>query len=123
MSRAMTARTFQDHDVEVLVAKDGYQGIVLLSHRSRDLALLIVDTEMPGVHGWEVIRFARMKAPKIRILRLGRPDDVVPAPEYELFRVLPSLAKPFTSAVILATARGQFRFPARGRRRTPDEDR
>jgi DNA-binding response OmpR family regulator len=127
--RAITARTFLDHGVEALIAKDGYQGIGVLSRRSRDIALLVVDTEMPGVHGWEVIRFARMKAPRMRILRLGRPDDLVPAPEYAPFQALPALPKPFTPAALLASVRQQLGLPDRatrrgqGRRRMPEQDR
>jgi DNA-binding response OmpR family regulator len=108
--RAMIARTLHEKGFEVLEAGDGYLGIGILSRRSADLGFLVVDTEMPGVHGWEVIRFARSKVPTIPILRLGREDDVVPAGDYEPFRTLPAVAKPLTPATLLASVRGCERF-------------
>jgi DNA-binding response OmpR family regulator len=102
----MIARTLHEKGFEVLEAGDGYLGIGILSRRSKDLGLLVVDTEMPGVHGWEVIRFARSKVPRIPILRLGREDDVVPAGDYEPFRALPAVPKPLTPATLLASVRG-----------------
>jgi DNA-binding response OmpR family regulator len=118
MCRSMVARILHDEGFDVLEARDGFQGICMLSGGGHHIRFLVVDTEMPGVHGWEVIRFARMKAPKMRVLRLGRPDDVVPAPQYEVFRALPALEKPFTSALLLMSVRRQLRLPANAKRRS-----
>lgn len=111
MCRTMIAEVLRNRGVSVLVATDGYQAISILSRQSRDIDLLIVDTEMPGVHGWEVIRFARLKVRKMRVLRLGHLGDSVPAAEYEAFRALPSLGKPFTTARLLETIRRRFKLP------------
>jgi CheY-like chemotaxis protein len=109
--RAMAAEALRTQGVEVLVANDGYQALGVISHRCRDIRLLIVDTEMPGMHGWEVVWFARMKAPRMRVLRLGFRDDLVPGAEYEKFRSLPSLAKPFAQDVLLQMVRRQIGLP------------
>ena len=101
----MAARTLHDAGLEVLEARDGFDGIGILTRRSHDVDLLVVDTEMPGVHGWDVIRFATAKTPRIRVLRLGRPDDVVPGQAYQAFQALPTLRKPFTPATLLARVR------------------
>ena len=94
--RAMVARALSALGYAVLEARDGYQAIGLLCRRWRDLAFLIVDSQMPGVHGWEVIRFARMKAPRVRVLRLGCRGDSPPGPGYAGLEAVPALAKPFT---------------------------
>jgi DNA-binding response OmpR family regulator len=86
-----------------------------LSRRGRELDLLLVDTEMPGVHGWEVIRFACRVVPKLRIVRLGRLDDVVPAAEYCGLCALPVLQKPFTPSEL----RRRIQRTPRVRRRRP----
>lgn len=91
-------------------AQDGYLAIGILSRRSKEIGFLVVDTEMPGVHGWEVIRFARSRAPAMPVLRLGRKDDVVPANDYEPFRALPAVAKPLTPAALLEGMRGFSRL-------------
>jgi DNA-binding response OmpR family regulator len=88
-------------------ASDGFQGISVLSRRGRELDLLLVDTEMPGVHGWEVIRFASRVVSRLRVVRLGRHDDVVPAAEYSAFQALPVLEKPFTSSDLRARIAGR----------------
>ncbi|MGH7527836.1 MAG: response regulator [Gemmatimonadales bacterium] len=108
MSLEFAAATLRKEGVSVLVARDGFQGISLLCSRGHDLALLIVDTEMPGVHGWEVIRFARTRVPAIRILRVGRPSDEAPGAEYQALQKVPVLQRPFTPADLLARVRRQL---------------
>lgn len=100
--RASIARTLHDQGCEIVEASDGFEGISVLSRRGRELDFLVVDTEMPGVHGWEVIRFASRVVPKLRVVRLGRLDDLVPAAEYTGFQTLPVLQKPFTPAELRA---------------------
>jgi DNA-binding response OmpR family regulator len=114
--RVSVARILQDHGWEILEASDGFQGIGVLSRRGRELDLLLVDTEMPGVHGWEVIRFASRVVPKLRVVRLGRLDDVVPAAEYTGFQRLPVLEKPFTPSELRAQVAGRV-VRRRARRR------
>jgi CheY-like chemotaxis protein len=99
--RRLTVDTLRKTGLQVMEAKDGFEGIRVLLRDARALRLLIVDTEMPGVHGWEVIRLAGSKAPKARILRLGRADDQAPGIEYQEFQAVPALDKPFTEAQLL----------------------
>jgi DNA-binding response OmpR family regulator len=111
--RASIGHLLQDHGWEILEASDGFQGIGVLSRHGRELDLLLVDTEMPGVHGWEVIRFASRVVPRLRVVRLGRLDDVVPAAEYTGLQGLPVLEKPFTPSEL----RARMKIRPRGRRR------
>lgn len=110
--RTNVAQTLTDAGWQVLEARDGFQAIALLSRRWQEIGLLVVDTEMPGLHGWEVIRFARRKAPRVRVLRLGREADTAPAQEYRAFERIPTLEKPFTSAELLASLRFRRRAHA-----------
>jgi len=112
LSRSLAARTLAAAGFQVLQARDGFQAIAILSRQATDISLAVVDTEMPGLHGWEVIRFARRKAPRIRVLRLGRRDDAVPGPEYDPLVSLPSLSKPFTPARLLRWIRRRKKVPA-----------
>ncbi len=105
LSRSLAAHTLAAAGFHVLQARDGFHAIAILSRQASDIGLAVVDTEMPGLHGWEVIRFARRKAPRIRVLRLGRRDDPVPSEEYGSLESLPSLSKPFTAAKLLASIR------------------
>jgi len=114
LCRASVARTLQDQGYDILEASDGFQGISILSRRGRELDLLLVDTEMPGVHGWEVIRFASRVVPKLRVVRLGRLDDLVPAPEYTGFQELPVLEKPFMPSQLRARIQLRPRIMRRG---------
>jgi two-component system, OmpR family, KDP operon response regulator KdpE len=119
--RAMIAASLTAEGFNVLEASDGYQAIGVLCRPSPDLHLLIVDTEMPGLHGWEVIRYARSRAPRLRTLRLGRCDDAPPGAEYHALRSVPCLSKPFTSDRLLASVRRRARrvLPHAGRRGAP----
>ncbi len=109
LCRSMVATTLSRQGFEVIVASDGYQAIGALSRCHQTIRLLIVDTEMPGLHGWEVIRFARSKISKLRALRLGRCDDVPPGAEYQTLRSVPCLSKPFTPDRLLASLRRRRR--------------
>lgn len=108
MCRELVAQVLREEGFRVALAKDGFQAILALFSRERSPALLIVDTEMPGVHGWEVIRCARSKARRTRILRLGRPEDEIPGPEYRPLQRVPVLRKPFTQADLVASLRAHF---------------
>lgn len=108
--RGTVVRALDALRVDVLEGRDGYQAVGLLAARWREIGVLIVDTQMPGVHGWEVIRFARMKAPRLWVLRLGSPRDVVPGSAYAGFETVPVLAKPFTSAQLIARLPASLRF-------------
>ena len=119
MCRALTAFALRKKGFHVVEAKDGFEAIGVLLRVAGALALLVVDTEMPGVHGWEVIRLAGSKAPQARILRLGRPDDQAPGTEYLAFQAVPALRKPFTEAELLASLGAQVRRPANHRNGGP----
>jgi two-component system C4-dicarboxylate transport response regulator DctD len=112
LSRSLATRTLAAAGFEVVQARDGFQAIAILSRQASDISLAVVDTEMPGLHGWEVIRYARRKAPRIRVLRLGRRDDAVPAPEYRPLESVPSLSKPFTPARLLGSLKRRKKAPA-----------
>jgi CheY-like chemotaxis protein len=123
--RAMIGQVLEALGADVLEAGDGYQGIGFLCRRGPGIALLIVDSQMPGLHGWDVIRYARMKAPTLRVLRLGCPRDPVPGPAYEGLEMLPALAKPFTPSALVAMLPSSIRIGGRrptgsARRRLPE---
>ena len=101
----MIAATLIDEGFEVIEAASGYEATGILSRPNHGIHLLIVDTEMPGLHGWEVIRFGRGRATKLRALRLGRCDDAPPGAEYQVLRLVPCLSKPFTPDRLLASIR------------------
>jgi two-component system chemotaxis response regulator CheY len=116
--RVRAAAALSDAGFRIIEARDGFHAIAVLSRRWREIAAVVVDTEMPGVHGWEVIRFARARAPAVRILRLGREDDAAPAAEYRIFEALPTLEKPFTPEALLAAVHAALRARRQARRLT-----
>ncbi|HEU4587612.1 MAG TPA: response regulator [Gemmatimonadales bacterium] len=104
-ARAVAARALGRAGCRVIVASDGFQAIGTLGDPTVSLELIVVDTEMPGMHGWEVIRFARFHRPTTPVLRLGRAGDVPPAPEFRRFEAVPVLAKPLTARAVRAAVR------------------
>jgi CheY-like chemotaxis protein len=102
--RELAARALRKQGYHVTEATDGFKGIRVLVGHPGGIKLLVVATEMPGVHGWEVIRVARGKG-NIRIIRLGRPEDQAPGAEYRALEMLPTLRRPFTEAALVASLR------------------
>jgi DNA-binding response OmpR family regulator len=98
--RALVEATLREEGFEVLSVGDGYRATAVIA-RAQELELLVVDTEMPGMHGWAVIRYAKAKHRKVRVLRLGRVDDEAPGAEYAPLCGLPTLSKPFAATELL----------------------
>ena len=105
--RALVEVTLREAGFEVLSVGDGYRATAVIARARQELELLVVDTEMPGMHGWAVIRFAKAKHRKVRVLRLGRADDEAPGEEYAPLRGLPTLSKPFAATELLERIRSR----------------
>jgi DNA-binding response OmpR family regulator len=104
--RALVEATLREYGFEVLSVGDGYRATAVIA-RAQELELLVVDTEMPGMHGWAVIRYAKAKHRKVRVLRLGRVDDEAPGAEYAPLCGLPTLSKPFAATDLLQRVRSR----------------
>jgi len=59
----------------VLLAEDGFKALGLLGE-AVDLA--IVDTQMPGMHGFDLIRALRIRQPQMRVLLLAQVRQALP---------------------------------------------
>lgn len=107
----LTARYLESHEMRVVVAANGREGIVSVMRERPDVILL--DLMLPGVDGFEVCRQLRE--------RLDTPIIMVTARDEEADRVMgleggadDYIAKPFSSRELLARVRAQARR-ARGR--------
>jgi len=101
--RANIAAILSPMNLRVLLAEDGFQALGLLDE-TVDLA--IVDMQMPGMHGFDVVRALRIRQPRVRVLLLGPRGRVEPPSDLPEWRQVPALAKPFTPAALLAKVRG-----------------
>jgi DNA-binding response OmpR family regulator len=89
--------------LRVLLAEDGFQALGLLEEA---IDLAIVDTQMPGMHGFELVRVLRFRQPGVRVLLLAPRGHADPPPELPGWQSVPALAKPFTAVALLAQVRG-----------------
>ena len=115
--RANIAAMLRPMGVRVLLAEDGFKALGLLEE-AVDLA--IVDTQMPGMHGFDLVRALRIRQPRVRVLLLAPRGQAEPPSEPPSWRPVPALAKPFTAAALLAQVRRVLpgyvnRTPARPR--------
>ncbi len=72
------ARTLRRNGYVVLTANDGCEVPEVLSHTHVDL--LVLDLQMPGMNGWEVIRSLRAEPqplPKVVVVSGRSEDDTV----------------------------------------------
>jgi len=91
--------------MEVLQAEDGFAALAILSRRFAEIALLIADTEMPGMDGYDLIRRARILCPSLRCLRLARDVHAAPPSEVRDCRGVPALPKPLAPSTLVAQVR------------------
>lgn len=74
----LTQRLVQRMKHDPAIAYDGAAAIALMKKQPFDL--LIVDKNMPGMHGHDVIDAARELQPKIRVILMTAYPDGRPAP-------------------------------------------
>jgi len=75
----------EDHGYEVLVANDGEEGLELILTESPDL--IILDVVMPGLSGWEVVKYLRTKSawndvPVLMLTGIGATLNEMTSPLY-----------------------------------------
>jgi CheY-like chemotaxis protein len=101
--RANIAAILGPIDLRVLLAEDGFQALGLLDET---IDLAIVDMQMPGMHGFDVVRALRIRQPRLRVLLLAPRGMSEPPSDLPGWQLVPVLAKPFTPAALLAKVRG-----------------
>jgi DNA-binding response OmpR family regulator len=100
--RANIAAILSPTGLRVLLAEDGFRALGLLEE-AVDLA--IVDRQMPGMHGFDLVRALRILQPRVRVLLLAPRGHAEPPSEFPGWQPVPALAKPFTPAALLAQVR------------------
>ena len=113
--RTMVRQTLSGDGYEILEAADGEQGAEVA--RERDLDLMIVDYNMPGINGVEMIRQVR-ELPRHRetpIFVLTTENDVDKSREGKQSGATAWMVKPFRSDHLLSGVR--MVLAARGGRR------
>lgn len=74
--RRALAQILRQHGYQIDEAADGQSALVLLKGRACDLVLL--DLQMPGVDGFEVLAFIQERRPELPVILLsGLPPDEI----------------------------------------------
>ncbi len=107
--RDITKLTLETHGYRVLVAANGAEGIELYMRHQDQISLVISDTDMPLMDGWEMIRSLRKINPAVRVISASglasseKDEEDSNGPMASASRVL--LTKPFTTEQLLRTVR------------------
>lgn len=98
----LVAKTLSRAGYEVLTAQTGEAGLSLLEVSPVDC--LVVDKQLPGMHGAEVLREARQRVPSLKVVLItGHPEPF----SFEHDRPDVTLAKPFKSLAAIEEAVAQ----------------
>ena len=95
------------HDYEVLIARDGNQGLALIEREAPDLVIL--DVRMPGMDGIEVCRRLRKMSPEVRIIFLSALQQDVDKAKGLMMGGDDYVAKPFSTLELLARVKAVLR--------------
>ncbi|MCI7271790.1 MAG: response regulator [Anaerobutyricum hallii] len=91
-------------DVEIVgEAKSGFEAVEMID--SKDINLLLVDINIPGIDGMEVIKYARKKLPKAVIIITTAYDDFNIAHRAIKLKVDDFLLKPIRKEVLLESVK------------------
>jgi two-component system KDP operon response regulator KdpE len=107
----LTSHILKSAGAQVITARDGTEGIgKILAHRPN---LILLDIMLPGLNGFEVCKIIRQlsTAPLIMLTAQDFEENLVDALE---FGADDFLAKPFTSAVLIARANALLRRSVNG---------
>ena len=58
----------ESHDYRVLLAKDGVEAVELYRRLKSEIALVILDTRMPNLNGWEAFQEMKKENPELKAL-------------------------------------------------------
>src|SRR5688500_6660970 len=97
---------------QVTTVEDGETGLALLTERSGDFDVLVLDIMLPGKDGFTVmseLRAAERYIPTLMLTARSRPDDVLRGFESGADDYLP---KPFELPILLARIKGLLRRQA-----------
>lgn len=95
----LISRVLSRAGYEVFTCASGEEGLVLLEKNPVDL--LIVDKNLPKMHGFEFVRKARSKLPQVPVIIITAAPEAM-GPMHE--RIDGYLAKPFRSLDVLRDA-------------------
>jgi len=91
-------------DVEIVgEAKSGFEAVEMID--SKDINLMLVDINIPGMDGMEVIKYARKKLPKAVIIITTAYDDFNIAHRAIKLKVDDFLLKPIRKEVLLESVK------------------
>jgi uncharacterized protein (TIGR02266 family) len=113
-------KTFlQREDIELVVARDGFEALAAMRRARPDLILL--DLSLPGMDGTEVCREVKADpllrdTPVLMVTSAGRDDERVRCEEAGCDGIV---TKPIDRNVFLAAVRDRLRIAARGAHRVP----
>lgn len=104
--RDIIKTVLSQHGYRVIDCADGVEAIVQYNTRSRDIALVITDVDMPNLNGAVLAGTLRKLSPRLRIIAMsGHNSDGVGKAILQEAKELTNafLAKPFTAAALLKT--------------------
>lgn len=90
---------------EVMVARDGQEGMMLLKKSFDDFDLIITDFRMPKMNGIEVIRFIKQRDPTIKTILVTGEDMRLVAPVAEAAGADKVMAKPVDFSYLQKTVK------------------
>ena len=104
--RDIARLTLETHGYQVVVARDGAEGVATYAMHRNDVRLVISDMDMPVMNGASMIRSLERINPEVRVISasgLLNLSELMPEPDSGATRV--QLRKPYTARELLCTVR------------------
>jgi len=96
--RSVTKRMLQLNGYEVLVARDGMEGVELFSQNGERIDIVLLDMTMPRMGGEEVLKQIRIAKPGMRVVLMSGYSRREAGPLLGDGSITGFLQKPFTFA-------------------------
>ncbi len=101
--RTVTKLALRTAGYDVMVAENGRVAVEMFARRAREIALVLLDVEMPEMNGEESFRAIRALRSDVPILVMTGYGDVSAQTRFKDLKPAGILAKPFTRAQLLST--------------------
>jgi CheY-like chemotaxis protein len=112
--RNFTRSALEAYGYQVLLARDGYEGVRMFQERSSDIGLVLLDMAMPGMDGLETLKRIREVRADVPVVVCSGFGDVEVEKRFEGMKISAFFQKPYTVKQLAKEVKA-FIAPTKGR--------
>lgn len=99
--REITKNSLLSHNYRILTANDGSEAFSLYVQHKHEIAIILIDIQMPSIDGFKAIQVLQRMKPDVKIIAMSGIDSNRQLLEANNIKVEAFLCKPYTLGELL----------------------